>query len=280
VRGLRPTRACRRLTEKAPNPRSSTRSPHQGSRGNRPAATGRAARLLAGGDDDSSHDHSRDELRELIERRKAEGWQFLMLGPEFNVYAAARGFGIDDDAIISSAGGLGILHAMTATGDIAAAFALGRSVRVCFTDRQKRLARDWYAECNKDLKEITISDEEIERAMRVYTPEEAMGLLRCAAPWWSESTEAWRDFLAKMRAAPQTPATDRGIAEAERELAHRHSWRDYDGEILEPRRRRVRGLLRSFETTQAEAAARRSWGSEPGSRADDEPFGGDDGDAK
>jgi hypothetical protein len=47
--------------------------------------------------------------------------------------------------------------------------------------------------------------------MRVYSPEEAMDLLICNAPGRSASTERWQDFLVRMRAAPQTRATQRGI---------------------------------------------------------------------
>src|SRR6476646_10805820 len=50
------------------------------------------------------------------------------------------------------------------------------------------------------------------RAMRVYTPEEAMDLLSCNAPHWDASTLVWQGFL--HRAAPLTRATQRGIAEA------------------------------------------------------------------
>lgn len=58
--------------------------------------------------------------------------------------------------------------------------------------------------------------------MRVYTPEEAMDLLSCNAPHWDASTLVWQGFL--HRAAPLTRATQRGIAEAARELAHRCAW--------------------------------------------------------
>jgi hypothetical protein len=69
--------------------------------------------------------------------------------------------------------------------------------------------------------EITISDEAIERAMRVYTVEEAMDLLSCGAPDRSASTDKWLQFLVRMRAAPPTQATQTGLKEAEREIARR-----------------------------------------------------------
>src|SRR5258707_5006667 len=90
------------------------------------------------GDDDASCNHTVDELRDLIERRKAEGWRFIMLGAEFNAYPAARTLGIEDDSIVSYKGLMGSLHSMTATAELAADFARGRSNWVGFTDKQKR----------------------------------------------------------------------------------------------------------------------------------------------
>jgi len=66
-------------------------------------------------------------------------------------------------------------------------------------------------------------DEAVERSMRVYTPEEIMDLLTCGAPGRFASTERWQDFLVLMRRAPPTRASQRGIEEAERELAYRWS---------------------------------------------------------
>jgi hypothetical protein len=66
-----------------------------------------------------------------------------------------------------------------------------------------------------------ITDEAIERSMRVYTADEAMDLLDCGAPGASASTEEWLQFLARMKVAPPTRATQRGIKEGERQLGHR-----------------------------------------------------------
>jgi len=45
------------------------------------------------GDDDASCNHTVDELRSLIGRRKAEGWQVIILGASSNAYPAARAQG-------------------------------------------------------------------------------------------------------------------------------------------------------------------------------------------
>ena len=78
-------------------------------------------------------------------------------------------------------------------------------------------------EQNDDRDEITISDEDIERAMRVYTSEEAMDFLRAGngLPSTREPTAVWQDFLARMRAAPQTSETEAAIRVAKRELLWR-----------------------------------------------------------
>jgi hypothetical protein len=124
--------------------------------------------FLAGGDDDSSCNHTVDELRSQIEGRRAEGWQFIMLGAEFNAYTAARAFGINEEATVSYEGLLGCRQSMTATAEAAGAFAGGRLNGVGFTADQKRAAQDRYWDADPD--EITISDEAIDRAMIVTRP--------------------------------------------------------------------------------------------------------------
>src|SRR5947207_12815987 len=76
-----------------------------------------------------------------------------------------------------------------------------------------------------DLDKTTISDEDIERAMRVYTPEEGMDFLRAGdgLPSRREPTVVWQEFLARMRAAPQTPPTQAAIRVAKRELLWRRA---------------------------------------------------------
>ena len=68
-----------------------------------------------------------------------------------------------------------------------------------------------------------ISEEDLDRAMCVYTPEEAMDFLKAGdgLPLRREPTAVWQEFLARMRAAPQTPATQAAIRVAQRELLWR-----------------------------------------------------------
>ena len=78
-------------------------------------------------------------------------------------------------------------------------------------------------EHDDDPGEITVSDEDIERAMRVYTPQEAMDFLNVGdgLPSRREPTAVWQEFLARTRAAPQTSATEAAIRVAQRELLWR-----------------------------------------------------------
>lgn len=64
---------------------------------------------------------------------------------------------------------------MTAAALAVAAFVQGWSDRICFTAAQKKAAGDRHYD-------IVVSDEAIERAMRVYTPEECLDTLRCIPP--------------------------------------------------------------------------------------------------
>jgi hypothetical protein len=74
-----------------------------------------------------------------------------------------------------------------------------------------------------DPDETTISDEDLERALRVYTPEEVMDFI-CAGndlPSRRKPTAVWQEFLARIRVAPQTPETQAAIRVAQRELLWR-----------------------------------------------------------
>jgi hypothetical protein len=78
-------------------------------------------------------------------------------------------------------------------------------------------------EQDEDRDETTISDEDMERATRVYTPEEGMDFLLAgdALPSRREPNAVWQDFLERMRAAPQSPQTEAAIRVAKRELLWR-----------------------------------------------------------
>lgn len=93
------------------------------------------------GEENASREHSLDELRSLIERRKAEGWQFVFLGADIDAYATARSLGILEEATMAYSGKRS-LHAMTVLAETSARFARGRMRGVSFSDQQKRGAGD------------------------------------------------------------------------------------------------------------------------------------------
>jgi hypothetical protein len=91
--------------------------------------------------------------------------------------------------------------------------------------RQKRLTRRQRRQVDDVLRRVEwpeITEERIERAMRVSSPEEVMDfLLRCTQPRPDAGIERWVRLVARLRSGPQTPATARAIAESERELTRR-----------------------------------------------------------
>jgi hypothetical protein len=76
------------------------------------------------GEENVSREHSLAELRDLIQRRKAEGWQFVFLGADIDAYDAARSLGILEEATLAYSGKQS-LAGMTALAERSARFALG-----------------------------------------------------------------------------------------------------------------------------------------------------------
>ena len=104
------------------------------------------------GEENASREHTLDELRDLIGRRKVEGWQFLFLGADFDAYAVARSFGILEESTVAYSGKRSrvvLREAASAFSD----FARGRAERVRFTDEQKRAAGERLANGFKPGKE-------------------------------------------------------------------------------------------------------------------------------
>jgi hypothetical protein len=93
------------------------------------------------GEENASREHSLAELRDLIERRKAEGWQFVFLGADIDAYSAARNLGILEEATLAYSGKQS-LAGMTALAEESARFARGGARQVRFSQRQKRAAGD------------------------------------------------------------------------------------------------------------------------------------------
>jgi hypothetical protein len=93
------------------------------------------------GAENASQEHSLNELRDLIERRKAEDWQFVFLGADIDAYATASSLGILKEETLAYAGSrsLGTFAEMAEmVGDVAQ----GRAQRVRFSDEQRRAAGD------------------------------------------------------------------------------------------------------------------------------------------
>src|SRR5262249_52377924 len=83
--------------------------------------------------------HTLDELRDLIERRKAEGWQFIFLGADMNAYKTASNLGILKEATLAYSGKQS-LGGMTAAAESSLGYIL-HDEPARFSQRQKRAAR-------------------------------------------------------------------------------------------------------------------------------------------
>ena len=92
------------------------------------------------GEENASRQHTLDELRSLIERRKVEDWQFVFLGADLDAYAAARSFGIAEEATLAYSGRRS-LRAMTAAAEASVRVVL-REDRMRFSKTEKQAAGD------------------------------------------------------------------------------------------------------------------------------------------
>jgi hypothetical protein len=101
------------------------------------------------GEENASREHTLDKLRDLINRRKAEGWQFIFLGADINAYAVAHSFGILKESTVAYSGKRTAIT-LRETASAFADFAQGRARRIRFTAAQKRAAGDRCAGANQD----------------------------------------------------------------------------------------------------------------------------------
>ena len=92
------------------------------------------------GEENASREHSLAELRELIGRRSAEGWQFAFLGANIDAYATARSFGIAEAAALAYAREQSFA-AFAETARLFSGFASGRLDKVAFGEKRRQRHR-------------------------------------------------------------------------------------------------------------------------------------------
>jgi len=68
-------------------------------------------------------------LRDRIERRKAEGWQFVFPGADIDAYAVARSLGVLEESTVSYSGASSVAS-MATLAEEPALFARGQAGRV------------------------------------------------------------------------------------------------------------------------------------------------------
>lgn len=93
------------------------------------------------GEENSSTEHTWDELNSLIKEKMAAGWQFLFMGAGLDAYKQAMRMGIPTTSSMSY--GLGnSVQAFRATASTNTAYATGASASVGFSAAMKRDAGD------------------------------------------------------------------------------------------------------------------------------------------
>lgn len=109
--------------------------------------------LHTGSDDRILADPRIEDLQRLIARRKAEGWQFLVLGVEVDPYFLARDLALDYEAAISCSGPTGAVCGMTAAAKAVSVFARGgsASVRLAIPRREMPTVQQAKANAEQEL---------------------------------------------------------------------------------------------------------------------------------
>lgn len=96
------------------------------------------------GEENSSTEHTWEELKTLIERRTAEGWQFNFMGAGIDAYVQGAKMGIAAMATVSydSTSPKSTRQSFAAAALNTASFSAGRSKNTNFTSAQRRASGD------------------------------------------------------------------------------------------------------------------------------------------
>lgn len=99
------------------------------------------------GEENASHDHTMAQLRDLIQKKTDEGWQFVFMGANIDAYKQAGAFGIGSRSTVSyNANDPTANMAMFAsTARNTARFAMGQSATMDYSEEQKTASGDKYA---------------------------------------------------------------------------------------------------------------------------------------
>ena len=89
------------------------------------------------GEENASREHSLAELRERIERRTAEGWQFVFLGADIDAHGIARSFGLEEETTLAYSGRRSG-HGLRQIAQLFVEVVRGKAKHVRFSDAQKR----------------------------------------------------------------------------------------------------------------------------------------------
>ena len=101
--------------------------------------------ITTDGMENASHSYSRRQIRQLIERRKRSGWEFLFLGANIDAAETAVSYGIDADCAADYfCDGAGIQNNFAAVGSaihtVRSSQPLTASWKACLDEDQRRRA--------------------------------------------------------------------------------------------------------------------------------------------
>ena len=98
--------------------------------------------ITTDGMENASHRYSSDEVKKLIERKKAEGWEFLFLGANIDAVETAARFGIGRDRAVNFHNdAVGVELNYRTVGEA-----------VCSVRRNMPLGNSWKSDIEKDYK--------------------------------------------------------------------------------------------------------------------------------
>lgn len=102
------------------------------------------------GEENSSVEHTWEELQGLVKQKEAEGWQFNFLGAGIDAYVQGAKMGIAAASTMSYniADPIATRYAFAASASNAADFVAGRATTTAYTENQRRSSGDAYVPSN------------------------------------------------------------------------------------------------------------------------------------
>lgn len=101
-----------------------------------------AVAIITDGEENNSHEFTREKISKEIEKAKERGWQFTFIGADFNAYDAGFRIGLRADQIFSVRGGKGLSAGYGAMTNSVMAYTTGQTDSVSYSDEDKALVEN------------------------------------------------------------------------------------------------------------------------------------------